>query len=321
MRSTPVGRSGIRITEFVFGAGSIGGLGSAVSTRGLGMSAEQGLDRLDESYELGIRLVDTADGYAGGESERVVGRWLAERAPADVVVQTKVGGVHREGRGGVDLSGPHIERQLAQSIQRLGRVDLYLSHLPDPDTPVEETITAFATAQEAGLVRAYGVCNVDADLLTKILATADERGLPRPALVQNRLNLLCREDEPDVLPLVRAEGLGYQAYSPLAGGVLSDRYADGVPPAPGSRIALAGDIYYVGMYTEDNVRRVARLRDVARERGISVAGLALAWLRAHPGVTAPIVSPSNDAQWQAVREALATDLTGPEFAAISELFS
>lgn len=320
MRSTPVGQSGVQITEFVFGAGSIGGLGSAVSTRGLGMSAEQGLDRLDESYELGIRVVDTADGYAGGESERVVGRWLAERTPDDLVVQTKVGGVHREGRGGVDLSAPHIERQLAQSIQRLGRVDLYLSHVPDPDTPVEETLTAFAAAQEAGLVRAYGVCNVDAALLTKILTTADERGLPRPVLVQNRLNLLCREDGPDLLPLVRAEGLGYLAYSPLAGGVLSDRYADGAPPAPGSRIALAGDIYYVGMHTEQNVARVARLRDVARERGISVAGLALAWLRAHPSVTAPIVSPSTDAQWRAVREALATDLTEPEHAGISALF-
>src|ERR1700743_2530119 len=243
MRRLPLGDSGIEITEFLFGAGSIGGIGSAVATRGLGVDTAQGLDRLAEAYALGIRVVDTADAYGGGDSERTVGRWLAERHPDDVLVQTKVGSVPRGDRPGVDLSPAHIERQLAQSIRRLGRVDLYLSHAPDPDTPVEQTLTAFAAAQQAGLIRAFGVCNVDVRLLESLLATAADRGLPRPEWVQNGCSLLNRADEPDLLPLVRAEGLGYMAFSPLAGGVLSDRYLDGAPPAPGSRIEVAGETY------------------------------------------------------------------------------
>jgi aryl-alcohol dehydrogenase-like predicted oxidoreductase len=265
--------------------------------------------------------IDTADGYGGGESERTVGRWLAEQPSDDVLIETKVGGVVRGGQRGIDLSGPHIERQLAQSIGRLGRVDLYLSHAPDPSTPFEQTLTAFAAAQEAGQIRAFGVCNVDAGLLESFLNTAANLGLPRPEWIQNGFNLLDRGDERDLLPLVEAEGLGYMAFSPLAGGVLSDRYLDGARPVAGSRIAVAGDLYYRGIHSAENLARVARLRDLAREMEISVAGLALAWLRGHPAVTAPIVAPSTNAQWQAVREAVRVELAADAFAAISTIFS
>jgi aryl-alcohol dehydrogenase-like predicted oxidoreductase len=321
MDALKLGASDIDITRFIYGAGSIGGVGSAVATRGLGIDAGQGLERLTEAYELGIRVIDTADAYGGGESERTVGRWLAEQRPTTVLVQTKVGNVVRAGEAGIDLSGPHIQRQLAQSIQRLGRVDLYTWHAPDPGTPLEETLTAFAAAQEAGLIRAYGVSNVDARLLESVLGTAAKIGLPRPEWVQNGLSLLNRGDERDLLPLVATENLGYMAFSPLAGGVLSDRYLDGAVPASGSRIAVAGNRYYAGMHTPENLARVALLRDVAREMGMSTAGLALAWLLAHPAVTAPIVSPSTEPQWQAVREAASADLDEDSFAAVSAIFS
>ncbi|WP_328609025.1 aldo/keto reductase [Amycolatopsis sp. NBC_00345] len=317
MEKRQLGKTGIEISEFVYGAGSIGGIGGAPATRGLGIDAEQGFNRLSEAHALGIRVVDTADSYGGGESELTVGRWLAEQLPEDVLVETKVGGTAQ----GINLSGPHVERQLAQSIERLGRVDLYLTHAPDPTTPLEETLTAFAAAQEAGLIRAFGVCNVDAGLLESLLSTAANAGLPRPEWIQNGFNLLDRKDEKDLLPLVDAEGLGYMAFSPLAGGVLSDRYLDGAQPAAGSRIAVAGDHYYAGMYSPDNLARVARLRDIARDKGISVAGLALAWMRAHPAITAPVISPSTAAQWQAVHEALEAELDEDAFATISTIFS
>ncbi|MBB4688413.1 aldo/keto reductase [Amycolatopsis jiangsuensis] len=320
MKSMPLGGTGIEIGQFVFGAGSIGGVGGAPQTRGLGITEEQGFARLDEAYELGIRVVDTADVYAQGDSEVAVGRWLSQREPSDVLVQTKFGGVARDGKPASDLSGAHLRRQLAQSIERLGRVDLYLSHVPDPDTPPEETLTAFAEAREAGLIRAFGVCNVDAGLLEALLKTAADAGLPRPEFVQNGFSLLNRADEPELLPLVRSEGLGYLAFSPLAGGVLSERYLDGAAPQPGSRIAVAGDQFYPGAHTEENLARVTRLRELARRREVSVAGLALAWLSAHPAVTAPIVSPSSETQWQAVREALSFELDAESAAEISELF-
>jgi aryl-alcohol dehydrogenase-like predicted oxidoreductase len=321
MEMRSLGSSGVEITAFVYGAGSIGGIGSAIPTRGLGIDAAQGMDRLAEAYALGIRVIDTADAYAGGASEETVGRWLAEPGPDDVLVQTKVGGVVHADQPGPDLSGPHIERQLAQSIRRLGRVDLYLSHIPDPRTPIEETLTAFAAAQEAGLIRAFGISNVDVRLLEAFLEMAATLGLPRPEFIQNGFSLLHRADEPDLLPLAAAAGIGYMAFSPLAGGVLSDRYLDGAAPVPGSRIAVAGDRYYRGKHSPENLARVARLRDVARQNGISTAGLALAWLRAHPAVTASIVSPSTQPQWGAVSEASNADINDSLFGEVSEIFS
>jgi 1-deoxyxylulose-5-phosphate synthase len=319
--SHPLGRTGISVSEFIFGAGAIGGIGSSPATRAHGLSPEEGFARLDEARDLGITVVDTADAYGGGESERTVGRWRADRHADGTLVATKVGNAVRpDGTVGVDLSPAHIGRQLAQSIDRLGRVDLYLWHLPDPGTPVEQTITAFTQARADGKIRAYGVCNVSAAQLEQTLAAADRAGLDRPGWVQNGMSLLARSDEQALLPLVAAEGLGYTPFSPLAGGVLSDRYLDDRAPAPGSRIAVAGDTYYRGMHTGANLDRVAALREVARRLAVSVSGLALAWLRAHPQVTAPIVSPSKPAQWDAVREAVALDLTGADWNEISAIF-
>jgi 1-deoxyxylulose-5-phosphate synthase len=319
--SRPLGRTGVNVSEFFFGAGAIGGIGSSAATRGHGLSPEEGLARLDEARDLGVTVIDTADAYGGGESERTVGRWRAERHDTGTLVATKVGNAARpDGTVGVDLSPAHIAGQLAQSIGRLGRVDLYLWHIPDPGTPVEQTLTAFAQARAEGKIRAYGVCNVSASQLEDTLAAADRAGLDRPGWVQNGMSLLDRPDEQDLLPLVAAEGLGYTPFSPLAGGVLSDRYLDGRAPVPGSRIAVAGDRYYPGAHSEPNLTRVAALREVARRHDVSVSGLALAWLRAHPLVTAPIVSPSRPAQWQAVREAMALDLSEDERAEISAIF-
>jgi aryl-alcohol dehydrogenase-like predicted oxidoreductase len=270
---------------------------------------------------VGITVIDTADAYAGGASERAVGDWHRTREPDGMLLQTKVGGATGPGDRSVNLSREHIDRQLARSIQRLGRVDLYLSHVPDPQTPLAETLEAFAAARDAGLIRAFGMSNVDAALLEQLLLTADRTGLPRPQWIQNGLSLLNRSDEKDLLPLVTSEGIGYTPFSPLAGGVLSDRYLDGAGVEPGSRIAIAGSLYYRGMHTAANLARVSALRDFARERGVSVAGMALAWLRAHPAITAPIVSPSRPDQWQAVREALTEDLSQEDFARIGAIFA
>jgi aryl-alcohol dehydrogenase-like predicted oxidoreductase len=307
-------------SAFIYGAGSIVGIGRAWATRDKGISVEDGLRRLSEAYARGVRVVDTADSYGGGESERTVGRWLQENPAAKVLVQTKVGG-NNDGRPGVDLSRHHIDHQLTQSIERMGRVDLYMSHAPDPDTPLEETLAAFADAQTSGRIGAFGMCNVDARHLELIISTAERTGLPRPGWLQNGYNLLNRRDERDVMPLAAAEGIAYTAFSPLAGGVLSERYLDGAPVPPDSRIGTAGDLYYVGMHTPANLEKVSRLRDIARERQISVAGLALAWLKTHPLIAASLVSPSQPSQWQAVDEALDHVVDADTFDRIAEIFS
>jgi 1-deoxyxylulose-5-phosphate synthase len=141
--------------------------------------------------------------------------------------------------------------------------------------------------------------------------------VPRPGWLQNSFNLVDRRDERDLLPVLAAEGLGYTPYSPLAGGVLSDRYLGGARPAAGSR-AAAGDLGYA--VTDDVLARVAELARVAAGLGVSTAGLALAWLRRHPHVTAAIVAPRTDGQWLAVDEALALDLDDPTAQAVGALF-
>lgn len=322
MRTVPLGSSGIQVSEFFFGAGSIGGVGSTAATRGSGLTPEEGMDRLDEAVALGIIVVDTADAYGGGQSEQAVGRWLHERAPEGMVVTTKVGMVSRpDGTRGVDLTRAHIERQLAQSLERLGRVDAYLMHAQDPATPLTETLAVFSEAQDAGRIGGYGVSNIALERLREIIDVADANGLHRPITVENRLNLLDRKDEAELLPFVRAEGLGYTPFSPLAGGVLSERYLDGAAPEEGSRIAVAGDIYYKGFHTPENLERVTALRDVARELGVSVSGLALAWLRDHEGVTAPIVAPRTTAQWDAVTAAEGVRLDAEQHARIGAIFA
>jgi aryl-alcohol dehydrogenase-like predicted oxidoreductase len=321
MRHVPLGNSSLEISEFVFGAGGIGGIGSNPAFRGKGVDPEDGLNLLDGALDLGITVIDTADVYAGGDSELTVGEWISTRQPRSLLVQTKTGGVSRAGRWRFDLSAEHIRRQLAQSVGRLGRVDLYLSHAPDPDTPLEETLEAFAAAQDEGLIRAFGMSNLNATLLESVLDVAARSGLPRPEWIQNNLSLLHRDDERDLLPLAVGEGIGYTPFSPLAGGVLSDRYLDGVEVEPDSRIAIAGTHFYPGMYTAENLARVTALRDLAREREATVAGMALAWLRAHPSVTAPIIAPSKPEHWHAVREALGLALDEEDTARINEIFT
>jgi aryl-alcohol dehydrogenase-like predicted oxidoreductase len=306
-----LGPTGIEVGDVIFGAGSIGGFGSSPATRGWGLDAEAGRRRLDEAAARGIRLIDTADAYGGGESERVVGAW---RPGHDQLIATKVGNVVGADRRGVDLSAAHIRRQLRTSLDRLGRVDLYLTHQPDPATPPEETLETLAGLVTDGTIRAYGCCNVDAPELERLLAAADRMGVQRPGWLQNSFNLLDRGDERELLPLLRAEGLGYTPYSPLAGGMLSDRYLDGAEPAPRSRLA-AGGVDYV--HAADVRSRVRRLAAIAREHGVSTAALALSWLRRHPAVTAVIVAPSTEAQWQAVDDMV--DLDDATAAAIGAL--
>jgi aryl-alcohol dehydrogenase-like predicted oxidoreductase len=309
-----LGSTGIEVGDFICGAGSIGGFGSSPALRGQGLTAAEGRRQLDAAAARGIRVIDTADAYGGGESERVVGQW---RGGHDVLVATKVGIVVAGDRRRVDLSAAHIRRQFRTSVERLGRVDLYLTHQPDPATPPEETLTALAGLVEDGTVRGYGCCNVDRPELERLLSAADRAGLPRPGWLQNSFNLVDRRDERDLLPVLSAEGLGYTPYSPLAGGILSDRYLAGARPEPGSR-AAAGDLGYAG--TDDVLARVAELARLAAGSGVSTAGLALAWLRAHPQVTAAIVAPRTDDQWRAVDEALALDLDDRTARAVGALF-
>lgn len=286
-----------QIGRFLLGAGGIGGIAGATGP-GLGLSDGDGLALIDRAVEEGFKVLDTADIYTGGNSERVVGIWNIAHPDAGIFIQTKTGITP----DGPDLSPDRVARQLEHSIAVLGRVDLYIAHQVDPDTPWAESLPVFSRAVENGTIRAYGLSNVDGKALASALETAERLGIVRPELIQNQYSLLAHGDEQDVLSLVQSEGLAYTPYSPLANGLLAGRYSNGERPAPGSRASVASR----SAQLLDDPATVAKLQQfdhVADGHGVSPAGLALAWLLSHPVVTAPIVSVSKESQWQGIFEA------------------
>ncbi len=320
MEQRQLGRSGVEVTRIILGCGNFGGIGSAPEFFGQGESEDEALAIMDTAWELGIRTFDTADAYGGGRSERAVGRWLRERDERPVI-ETKV--FHSvvgdpEDHG---LAPERIHRQLAGSLERLGleRVDLYLIHETDPETPVERTLEALTELVEGGTVSAVGASNVDGPYLESALAISERLGLARFEWVQNSYSLLDREAEREVLPLCREHGLGFTPFSPLAGGWLTGKYRRDAPAPAGSRMTQRPGPY---LHLDDDrvYDGLDRLGEEASRRGVSMTGLALAWLLAQPQVDAVVVGPRRPEQLEPAREALALGLEPEEATTIAEVF-
>jgi aryl-alcohol dehydrogenase-like predicted oxidoreductase len=300
------------------GGGGFGGIGSPRALIGMGLDEQASRTVLDRCVDLGVTIIDTAYGYAAGESQRILGRWLVgePRRRAGVAIVDKVGVVERGGEPAIDLSPSNVVRSAAEGRARMGvsTVEVIMSHGPDPDTPVEDSLGAFAELIEQGAARHWGVSNVDADGLAAWITAAEVRGLPGPRLVENELSLLARQDEAEVLPLCREQGITYLAYSPLAGGVLSGRYRRGEAVPAGSRLALRPDS--AAVLTLDVHDRIDALAMLAASMGVSLAGLALAWVMAQPGVR-PIVGVRTPEHLEALAEALSLRFTDDQVAEIS----
>jgi aryl-alcohol dehydrogenase-like predicted oxidoreductase len=309
-----LGRSEVEVSRVVLGCGNFGGVGSAPQFFGGGESRAEAFALMDAAWELGITTFDTADAYGGGRSETWIGEWIRETGRRPTIV-TKTWNPMEEGadRG---LAPTRIERQLASSLERLGveTIDLYLAHDYDHGTPLADTIAAFEAFVERGEISAYGVSNFNAAQLGAALAAG------RPVAVENSFSLLERGDEADVIPLCREHGIEYVAFGPLAGGWLAGRYQRGQEPPAGSRMAMRPEPYE-HLRTERTFAALDELAAAASERGVSSAGLALAWVLAHPGVTAAILGPRRPEHLVAVREALELDLTPGEAEGIGSLFA
>ena len=325
MKYRALGTTGVEVSRIALGCGNFGGIGSAPAFFGQGESEEEAFALMDTAWELGVTLFDTADAYGGGRSERAIGRWLARRGSEvreRIVLSTKV--FHSvagdpEDRG---LAPDRVRRQLEGSLARLGveRVDLYLIHAPDPETPIGETLEALDGLVRAGRVGAIGASNVSAAELAEALQASEEQGLARFEWVQNSYSLLERDDEEDVLPLCARHGLGYTPFSPLAGGWLTGKYRRGEPYPAGSRMTLRP-----GPYEEIAVERtfdgLEALEAAARERETDMATLALAWVLENPLVTAVIIGPRRPEHLEPARRALELTLSEAERDELGALFA
>jgi aryl-alcohol dehydrogenase-like predicted oxidoreductase len=307
MTERALGNSGLSIRPFVLGG----------NVFGMTAGREASFAVLDRFVELGGGMIDTADvysawvpGHKGGESESMMGAWLKQSGARDqVLVATKVGMMP----GGLK---PDRIREAAQgSLDRLGTdvIDLYFAHKDDPDVPLDEVLGAFAELVDAGIVRAIGASNYSAERLAEALRVADVKGLPRYTAMQPELNLLDRDQYEGALQrLCVDEGLGVVTYFSLASGYLSGKYrsADDLGKSPrGARVKPYLDGKGPAM--------LAVMDRIAAETGATLSQIALAWVAAQPGVTAPIASATTVEQLDELMGSLDLSLSDEQLVALS----
>jgi aryl-alcohol dehydrogenase-like predicted oxidoreductase len=304
-----LGNSGLKVSEIGLGCNNFG------------MRIDQGAtDRVvGAAIEAGINFFDTADVYGGSQSEVMLGKALGEKRK-DVIVATKFAmpmGPSPYQRGG---SRRYVLSAVEASLRRLGTdyIDLYQMHAPDPDTPIEETLDALDDLVRAGKARYVGCSNFSGWQIADAHWTAKVSGLTKFVTAQNNFSLLERRVEHEVVPACVRFGLGLLPYFPLASGLLSGKYARGVAPPEGTRLASWGRRGQDAM-NERNFDRIERLSAWATERGRSLLELAFAWLLGHPVVPSVIAGATSAEQAAANAATAAWRLTPDEVKEIGEL--
>lgn len=293
MRLRKLGRTGVLVSELALG------------TMTFGWQADQETSHrlLDVYVGAGGNLLDTSNVYSSGKSEEIIGSWLPKVDRENLVLATKARFPTGEGPNQVGLTRKHLFHAVKDSLRRLHTdyLDLLQVHAWDPLTPLEETFGALHSLVEEGHVRYVGVSNFRAWQLEKALGVCRSRGWHEPVSLQPQYSLYARATEFELLPMCRAEELAVLPWSPLAGGVLSGKYKDGVRrPAKGTRIGDAEDLeFYAGRFDNARVGRiVGAVQSVAQEIGKSPSQVALNWVLTRPGVTAPIVGARTTEQLQ-----------------------
>lgn len=313
MNLRPLGRSGFDVAPLAFGGNVFGWTADEATSFCL----------LDAFVDAGFNLVDTADvysrwapGHQGGESEAVIGRWLKASGKRDrIVLATKVG--HPMSETGKGLSARWIRQAVEDSLRRLqtDRIDLYQSHVDDPDTPQEETLATYAALIREGKVRAIGASNFSAERLAQALAISAREGLPRYETLQPHYNLADRAPyEAALQALCVAEGVGVINYFGLARGFLTGKYRSEADLAKSPRGGGIRQPYF----NDRGWRILAALDSAAAETGATPAQVALAWQMRQPGIVAPIASATSLVQWNELAPAARLELAAPVLQRLTE---
>ena len=296
MNHVRFGTTGLQVSRLCLGTMTFGlQCDEKVSSAILDTAAEAGITFLDTAdvYPLGGKLEDT------GRTEEIVGRWLKGKRER-FIVATKCSGKTGPAPWQQGTSRGHVLSAIDASLKRLGTdyVDLYQAHHFDAGTPVDETAEAFDAVVKSGKARYVGVSNYPAYRVARSLGRSEALGVTKLASVQPRYNLLFRQIERELLPLCEEEGLAVIPYNPLAGGLLTGKHRRDAPPSQGSRFTLgkAGRMYTERYWQEREFATVAAFVALAREAGVEPATLAIAWVLAHPAVTAPLIGASRPEQ-------------------------
>lgn len=301
MKYNKLGRTGLLVSELCFGTMTFGGKGfwSAI-----GQLPQEAADNLvDRALDAGINFIDTADVYSEGESEKILGKALGTRRK-DVVLATKVFGRMGPGPNQAGLSRRHIMQAIDDSLTRLGTdyIDLYQIHGFDALTPIEETLRALDDLVHAGKVRYIGCSNQAAWHLMKSLWLADKHNLHRFECLQAYYTIAGRDLEREIIPALEDQNLGLLVWSPMAGGLLSGKYDhDGKGPEDARRVSFD----FPPVDRDRAFKVVDVMREIARDKEVSVARIALGWLLHQPVVTSVIIGAKTPGQ-------LADNLAAPD---------
>ena len=311
MKYVRLGKSGLKVSELCLGCMSYGD--TARGGHGWVLDEETSRPFFRQAIEAGINFFDTANVYSNGSSEEFTGRALKEYGRRDeLVIATKVAGPMGKGPNQVGLSRKAINQEVDASLRRLGMdyIDLYQIHRLDPFTPMEEILEALHDVVKSGKVRYIGASSMYAWQFTKMLHLADQHGWTRFVSMQNHMNLLYREEEREMLPLCLAEGIGVIPWSPLARGRLTRPWNEATERSQSDQF---GSTLYAGTVEPDR-KVVDAVSEIAAERELPRAQVALAWLLTKPGVTAPIVGATKAAQLDDAIAALEVKLAADEIA-------
>ncbi len=319
MRMNKLGRTGLFVSELCLGTMTFGGTGEMWSKIGA-VQQDEADDILRAAIEGGINFIDTADVYSGGMSEEITGQALRnlDVARHDVVLATKVFGPTGAGPNTRGASRVHILEGVKASLKRLQTdyIDLYQIHGFDPATPMEETLRALDTMVQHGHVRYIGVSNWAAWQIVKALGISERERLARFETLQAYYTIAGRDLERELVPMMRAEGVGLLVWSPLAGGLLSGKYGRDQQGEQGSRRT---SFDFPPVNKDRAFDSVDVMRPMADARGVSVAQIALAWLLHQSVVTSVIVGAKRVDQLLDNTAATKVDLTADELAALDKV--
>jgi aryl-alcohol dehydrogenase-like predicted oxidoreductase len=295
MRTRLLGRTGLKVSEICLGTMTFGSLPGG--RRVPGCDEKESFAILNAYLEHGGNFIDTADGYADGRSEEILGRGLKGRRD-DVVLATKVFFPAGDGANRKGLSRKHIFEAIESSLRRLQTdyLDLYQVHCFDPHTPLEETLSALDALVRQGKVRYLGCSNFGAWQLAKALGVSALNRYARFDCLQPQYSLVCRPIEREILPLCRDEGVGIIAWSPLGGGFLSGKYRSGEVEPKASRLADSDPStrsWVERLLTERNFQILRAAEEASVRLGKTLSQVALAWLLAVPGLTSVIIGARN----------------------------
>ena len=316
MEYVNLGKTGLKVSRICLGAMTYG----SKKWREWVLEEPESRPFIQRALDAGINFFDTADMYSVGASEEILGRALKDFGPSrdKVVIATKVFNPMGDDPNQRGLSRKHIHHAIDDSLRRLGTdyVDLYQIHRFDPHTPIEETMEALNDVVRAGKALYIGASSMYAWQFQKMLQVSDTHGYARFVTMQNHYNLVYREEEREMIPLCKAEGIGLIPWSPLARGFLAGNRSR---QDRGETVRAKTDEYAHGLYYRDSDFTVVdRITEIAKKRGVNNAQVALAWMLSKPEVSAPIIGASKMSHLEDALKALEIKLDREEIKALEE---